>query len=116
MNIIRIATVTTVSFIAIPALAATQEELHEALVGNPFQGGMASGAYSSYFAEDGTYHDASPSSGVYEITDEGVCYPGTDFGCYQASIDGTSLEWMEDGESAGTGNLLEGVALDLMAK
>ncbi|TQM93789.1 hypothetical protein BD293_2439 [Roseinatronobacter monicus] len=43
----------------------------------------------------------------------GVCYPGTEFGCYQAVIDGTTLEWMQDGESAGTGEILEGDALDL---
>ena len=115
ISITRAAIAITASLVAIPAFAATQEELQAALVGNTFQGDMGGGAYSSYFAEDGTYHDSS-TSGAYEITDEGVCYPGTDYGCYQATIEGTSLEWMKDGESAGTGELLEGDALGFMAK
>ncbi len=114
INMMRIAAVTTASLAVIPALAATQEELHEALVDNTFQGDMGGGGYSSYFAQDGTHHDSS-TSGRYEITTESVCYPGTDYGCYQANIDGTSLEWMKDGQSAGTGDLIEGDALDLMA-
>lgn len=115
MTITLIATVAALSVVALPALAATQEELQDALVGNTFQGDMGGGGYSSYFAEDDTYYDTS-TSGTYEITENGVCYPDTDFGCYQATIDGTSLEWMKDGESAGTGEILEGDALELMAE
>jgi hypothetical protein len=102
----------TATTLALPALATTEEQLREALVGNTFRGDMG-GGYSSYFAEDGTYYDAA-TSGPYEITADGVCYPGTDYGCYQATIDGTTLEWMKDGQSAGTGEILEGDALDLM--
>jgi hypothetical protein len=98
---------------ALPAVATTEAELREALVGNTFQGDMGGGGYSSYFGEDGRYHDPS-TSGRYEITSDGVCYPGTEYGCYQAVIDGTSLEWMQDGESAGTGMILQGDALDLV--
>lgn len=93
-----------------PALALAQsspDEIRAALVGNTFQGDMGGGSYSSYFAEDGTYSDAS-GSGVYEITEDGVCYPETEFGCYAASIDGDRLEWMQDGESVGTGTIVEG--------
>ena len=103
----------TAATLAAPALAATQEELQKALVGNTYQGGMGGGMYSSYFAEDGTYHDAN-TSGRYEITEDGVCYPETEYGCYQADIDGRSLEWMKDGESAGSGEILGGDPLDLM--
>ena len=99
--------------LAVPSLAATQAELEAALVGNTFQGDMGGIGYSSYFAEDGTYHDPQ-TSGPYEITEDGVCYPGTEFGCYQANIEGTRLEWVKDGESAGTGQILEGDALDLV--
>ena len=113
MTIMRIAVAAALSLVALSARAATQEELRDALVGNTFQGDMGGSGYSSYFTEDGTYYDAS-TSGMYEITGDGVCYPDTDFGCYQATIDGTSLEWMKDGESAGTGEILEGDALDLM--
>ena len=113
MTIMRIAAAAALGLVALPATAAAQDELRDALVGNTFQGDMGGGGYSSYFAEDGTYYDAS-TSGVYEITGDGVCYPDTDFGCYQATIDETSLEWMKDGESAGTGEILEGDALDLM--
>ncbi|MEI4260923.1 hypothetical protein [Roseovarius sp. D0-M9] len=94
------------------ALAASSaEELREALVGNTFQGDMGGGGYSSYFAEDGTYEDAT-GGGTYEITDEGVCYPGTDFGCYAAEVDGDQLEWFQDGESQGTGMIKQGNTLE----
>lgn len=113
MTMTKIFTGLTVAILAAPAFAATQEELQEALVGNTYQGGMGGGQYSSYFAADGTYHDTS-TSGRYEITEDGVCYPDTDYGCYEAVIDGRSLEWVKDGESAGRGEILGGDALNLM--
>lgn len=93
------------------ALAASSaEEVSAALVGNTFKGSMGSDVYSSYFAEDGTYEDAY-GGGKYKITDEGVCYPGTDYGCYAAKIDGNQLEWFQNGESAGTGLIEQGDTL-----
>lgn len=112
MTYMQVLASVTVAALASPAFAATQEELRDALVGNTFQGDMGGGGYSSFFDVDGVYHD-SEASGRYEITADGVCYPDTDFGCYQATVDGTSLEWMKDGESAGTGAILEGDALGL---
>ena len=91
--------------------ASTADELREALVGNTFNGNMGGGGYASYFAEDGTYQDAS-GGGAYEITEDGVCYPGTDLGCYQAEVDGNKLEWFQDGESAGSGTIKQGNALE----
>jgi hypothetical protein len=91
--------------------ASTADELRAALVGNTFQGDMGGGGYASYFAEDGTYEDAT-GGGTYEITDEGVCYPGTDFGCYAAQVDGDQLEWFQNGESQGTGMIKQGNALE----
>ncbi|WP_133176165.1 hypothetical protein [Pelagivirga sediminicola] len=94
------------------ALAASSpDELRAALVGNTFTGDMGGGGYASFFAEDGTYEDAA-GGGTYEITDEGVCYPGTDFGCYEAEIDGDQLEWFQNGESAGTGVIKQGNTLE----
>lgn len=113
MTLARLFAGLAVAALPMPAFAATQEELQDALVGNTFQGDMGGGGYSSFFAEDGTYHDAA-ASGRYEITEDGVCYPGTEFGCYQATIEGTSLEWIKDGESAGTGEILEGDPLGLV--
>ncbi|SFT71035.1 hypothetical protein [Halomonas saccharevitans] len=91
--------------------ASSADELREALVGNTFQGGMGGGVYTSYFAEDGTYVDAA-GGGTYEITEEGVCYPGTDFGCYAAQIDGNQLEWFQNGESVGSGVIEQGNTLE----
>ncbi len=85
---------------------SSADELKAALVGNTFQGGMGGGAYSSYFAPDGTYRDKD-GKGEYTITDLGVCYPNTDFGCYQATIKGDQLEWFQDGKSQGTGTILK---------
>ncbi len=114
---IRIAAALLAAGLAAPAAAQTADtaSLNEQLVGNTFQGDMGGGGYSSYFAPDGTYHDAS-GSGRYEITGEGVCYPDTDFGCYQAEIDGSTLTWSQDGEDMGSGEILEGDALDLTAE
>ena len=96
---------------ATPAVAAsTGAEIKAALVGNTFQGGMGGGKYTSYFGADGTYKDAS-GGGKYTIEGDAVCYPGTDFGCYQVMIKGDQLEWMKDGKSEGTGTILKGNAL-----
>lgn len=92
--------------------ASTTDEIKAALVGNTFQGGMGGSVYSSYFAADGTYKDAA-GGGKYTIENNGVCYPGTDFGCYQATISGDQLEWFKDGKSEGVGKILPGNALGL---
>ena len=51
-------------------------------------------------------------AGDYTITDLGVCYPNTNFGCYQATIKGDQLEWFQDGKSQGTGTILKGNPLN----
>ncbi|EAU41573.1 hypothetical protein FP2506_14109 [Fulvimarina pelagi HTCC2506] len=105
---LSILTASAVFALTAPALAqSSAEQIREALVGNTFQGSMGSSEYTSYFGEDGTYADAS-TTGPYEITEEGVCYPGTDYGCYQAEIEGDQLEWFKDGKSEGTGTIVEG--------
>ncbi len=91
--------------------ASSADEVRAALVGNTFTGDMGGGGYASYFGEDGRYEDAS-GGGAYEISDDGVCYPDTDFGCYEAQIDGDQLEWFQNGESAGTGMIKEGNTLE----
>lgn len=90
--------------------ASSAKEIRSALVGNTFKGSMGSDVYSSYFAEEGTYEDAY-GGGKYKITDEGVCYPGTEYGCYAAEIDGNKLEWFKNGDSAGTGAIEQGNTL-----
>lgn len=98
---------------ATPVFAAsTGAEIKAALVGNTFQGGMGGGAYASYFAEDGSYKDKT-GGGKYTIEGDAVCYPGTDFGCYRATIKGDTLEWSKDGKSEGSGSILKGNPLNL---
>ncbi len=89
------------------AQMADRERLAAALVGNTFRGDMGGGGYASYFGADGLYHDAE-GSGRYEITEDGVCYPDTQFGCYQARIEDGALSWSQDGAAMGTGVILEG--------
>lgn len=91
--------------------ASSADEIRAALVGNTYTGEMGGGGYASYFGEDGKYEDAS-GGGEYEIGDDGVCYPDTDFGCYEAQIDGNRLEWFQNGESAGAGVIKDGNALE----
>lgn len=86
---------------------ASQEDLTAALTGNTFQGDMAGGAYTGYFGDEGMYRDGS-GSGTYEITDDGVCYPDTDFGCFQAKLDGETLTWSQNGEEMGSGTIVQG--------
>ena len=94
--------------LALPASAAsTGAEIKAALVGNTFDGGMGGSKYTSFFGADGMYKDAS-GGGKYAIEGDAVCYPGTDFGCYQATITGDKLEWMKDGKSEGTGTIVQG--------
>jgi hypothetical protein len=96
---------------ALPSMAASSAtEIKAALVGNTFLGSMGGSKYSSYFAPDGTYKDAT-GGGKYTIEAEGVCYPGTDYGCYQATISGTRLEWFQNGKSQGKGEIVKGNAL-----
>lgn len=64
MNFIGITVIAALILISAPAIAATQDELRDALVGNTFQGDMGGAGYSSFFGEDGTYHDAS-TTGSY---------------------------------------------------
>ena len=104
------AIVMTGVFTASALAASSEEEIREALVGNTFKGSMGSDVYSSYFGKDGQYEDAY-GGGVYKITEDGVCYPGTEYGCYAAEIDGDQLEWFKDGESAGTGMIEQGNTL-----
>ncbi|MER0237217.1 hypothetical protein [Fulvimarina sp. MAC8] len=108
MRLSILATTASILAFSVPAFAqSSAEDIREALVGNTFQGSMGSSEYSSYFGEDGTYADAT-TTGTYEITEDGVCYPETDYGCYQAEIEGDQLEWFKDGESEGTGTIVEG--------
>ena len=87
--------------------ASTEAEIKAALVGNTFQGGMGGSVYTSYFGEDGVYKDKD-GSGKYVISAEGVCYPETDFGCYEATIKGDDLEWFKAGKSEGAGKIVKG--------
>ena len=50
--------------------------------------------------------------GDYTITALGVCYPNTNFGCYQATVKGDQLEWFQDGKSQGTGTIVKGNPLN----
>ncbi|MDO9415745.1 hypothetical protein [Pararhizobium sp.] len=110
-NVFAVAVMLAGAAIAGPASAtSTSAEITAALVGNTFQGGMGGGAYSSYFGPDGMYKDAS-STGKYLIENDAVCYPGTDFGCYQATIKGEELEWFKDGKSEGKGTIVKGDAI-----
>ena len=100
------------TMLAQPAWAqSSPEELKAALVGNTFQGDMGGGAYSSYFGPDGKARDKNGSED-YAITALGVCYPNTNYGCYQATISGDKLEWFQDGKSQGTGTILKGNPLN----
>lgn len=94
--------------LSLPVLAASSgADIKAALVGNTFDGGMGGSKYTSFFGTDGTYKDAT-GAGKYSIEGDSVCYPGTDFGCYQATITGNKLEWSKDGKSEGTGTIVKG--------
>ena len=100
--------------IAIPAAAhaqdlATGDAIRAAVTGNTVQGSMsASGAYTEFYAEDGTIKGAN-YAGKWTVEGDLMCFAyDAAPDCWAARIDGETVTWIKDGADGGTGTILPG--------
>lgn len=98
--------------LASPAFAqtpSTGEEIRAAVSGNTVQGSMtASGAYTEFYAEDGTIK-GKDYSGTWTIEGDTMCFSyGEAPDCWQATVAGDQITWIKDGVDGGTGTVLSG--------
>lgn len=95
-----------------PALAetlATGAEISAAVSGNTVQGSMtASGAYTEFYAEDGTIKGQG-YTGKWTIEGDAMCFDyGEGKDCWGVRIAGEAVTWVKDGADGGTGTIVAG--------
>ncbi len=89
---------------------ATGKQVMAAVSGNTVEGGMTeTGAYSEYYAPDGTIK-ADGYSGIWAIQGNTMCfsYDGEPLDCIGVRIKGDAVTWVEEGKDSGTGKILKG--------
>ncbi|MDA7964867.1 hypothetical protein [Ruegeria sp.] len=88
---------------------ATQDEIKTAMSDHTYQGGMLSGAFTEYYAPDGTIK-GDGYSGVWKATDHGMCFTyGTDpENCWDLKIEGAAVTLFKDGNVDGAGVVVKG--------
>jgi hypothetical protein len=95
---------------AIAQEAASADQIRAALAGNTVIGSMsASGAYTEYYAPDGTIR-AADYAGKWTIEGDTMCFtygddPAT---CWAAAVQGDQVIWLVDGVAEGTGTIQPG--------
>ena len=100
------------ALITAPAYAstmATAEDIMSGVIGNTVQGDMSSGeAYTEFYTADGEIK-AAGYTGTWSIEGDAMCF---DYGegayCLSVQLDGDKLTWLSDGETAGTGTIMQG--------
>lgn len=99
--------------LALPAQAqelASGAKIKSAMSGNTVQGSMqASGAYTEFYAGDGTIKGAD-YTGSWSISGDQMCFVYNDDPalCWGVRIDGRQITWVGANGDEGTGNLLGG--------
>ena len=88
---------------------ASKDEIQSAMSDHTYQGGMLSGAFTEYYAPDGTIK-GDGYSGAWEATDNGMCFQyGTDpQNCWDLKIDGAAVTLYKDGKVDGAGVVVKG--------
>ena len=88
---------------------ASKDEIQNAMSDHTYQGGMLSGAFTEYYAPDGTIK-GDGYTGVWKATDHGMCFQyGTDpENCWNLKIDGAAVTLFKDGEVDGSGVVVKG--------
>lgn len=102
------------ALIAAPVLAAgtlSGEAIRERVIGNTVTGSMSGSeqGYVEFYAEDGTIRGEG-YTGAWRVEDDRMCFaygedPAT---CYAVAAEGEGLRWMREGETVGTGTIIEG--------
>ena len=84
-------------------------EISAAISGNTVQGSMSeSGAYTEFYAADGTIKGAD-YSGKWTVEGDKMCFSYDDApDCWNVRINGNSVTWVQDGEDGGTGTIVTG--------
>ncbi len=69
----------------------------------------ASGAYTEFYAPDGTIR-AADYAGAWSISQDAMCfsYGGAAPTCWRVRLDGDTVTWLADGTVEGTGTILSG--------
>jgi hypothetical protein len=100
--------------LGMPGLAHAQElatgaEIATAISGNTVQGSMtASGAYTEFYAADGTIKGAD-YAGTWTVEGDTMCFSyGEAPDCWNARIDGEMVTWVQNGVDGGTGTIVAG--------
>lgn len=90
--------------------AATGDQIRAAVSGNTVVGSMsASGAYTEYYAADGTIRSAD-YTGVWTIEGDTMCFaygedPAT---CWGVQLSGNQVSWIANGAVEGSGTIEAG--------
>jgi hypothetical protein len=99
--------------LAAPAFAqdlATGDQIRAAVSGNTVMGSMsASGAYTEFYAEDGTIRSAD-YAGRWTVEGDTMCFaygedPAT---CWSVRLSGDQVSWLVDGNVEGSGTIVAG--------
>lgn len=98
--------------LALPAFAqdlATGDAIKAAIAGKTVQGSMiASGAYTEFYAEDGTIK-GDGYSGKWTVEGDAMCFDyGEGASCWGVRLSGDQVAWIKDGKEDGTGTLVAG--------
>ncbi len=89
---------------------ATGEQIKTAISGNTVQGSMdASGAYTEYYAADGTAFGKDYKA-KWSVEGDTMCwvYDGSPKDCWGVEIAGDQVKWIKDGKAQGTGTVVTG--------
>jgi hypothetical protein len=108
-------TVILVGVLVFPAASfaegrATGDQIRSAIAGNTVNGSMAaSGAYTEYYAADGTIRSAD-YAGRWSIAGDTMCFaygedPAT---CWGVELSGDQVSWIANGAVEGSGSIVAG--------
>jgi uncharacterized Zn ribbon protein len=103
---ILLASSTSASF----ADMAKGDQILAAISGNTVQGSMdASGAYTEFYAADGTVFGKDYKA-KWSVEGDTMCwvYDGSPKDCWGAELSGDQVKWVKDGKAQGTGTVLKG--------
>ena len=89
---------------------ATGDQIKTAITGKTVQGSMeASGAYTEYYAADGTIRGEG-YTGSWFVEADTMCFKyGEDpADCWGVNLNGESVAWVKEGKPLGTGTIVDG--------
>ena len=88
---------------------ATSAEITAAVTDKTVQGSMsASGAYTEFYAADGTIK-AKDYSGTWTVEGDKMCFSyGEAPDCWDVRIEAETVSWVKDGVDGGTGTIVAG--------